>query len=288
MNSPKIAAVNFHLWKPCNMTCRFCFSTYEDIVQSESAPSRLSKRDTLEIITKLADYGYKKITFVGGEPLLCPWIDDSIMLAKHLGMKTMIVSNGSKVDKAWLKSISKHLDWFSISIDSQFDAINLKHGRSINSKVIPIEKYVSMCRWARSFGIKVKVNTVVTINNYREDLSSVIREIKPNRWKIFQALKIYGQNDQYIDHLAIDNEQFGLFAKVNRNTSLERTQLVFEKNKMMKQSYVMIDPFGRFIDNSSDYYSYSRPILEVGIQSSLDDITLSPERFAERNGNYDW
>ena len=26
-----VPAVNYHLWKPCNMRCGFCFATFEDI-----------------------------------------------------------------------------------------------------------------------------------------------------------------------------------------------------------------------------------------------------------------
>ena len=33
MTSPDttLVAVNFHLYKPCNYRCRFCFATYRDI-----------------------------------------------------------------------------------------------------------------------------------------------------------------------------------------------------------------------------------------------------------------
>ena len=26
----EIPSVNFHLWKPCNMSCKFCFATFQD------------------------------------------------------------------------------------------------------------------------------------------------------------------------------------------------------------------------------------------------------------------
>ena len=32
MTTPvQIPSVNFHLWKPCNMMCEFCFATFRDI-----------------------------------------------------------------------------------------------------------------------------------------------------------------------------------------------------------------------------------------------------------------
>ena len=27
----QIPSVNFHLWKPCNMKCNFCFATFQDV-----------------------------------------------------------------------------------------------------------------------------------------------------------------------------------------------------------------------------------------------------------------
>ena len=27
----EIPSVNFHLWKSCNMKCRFCFATFQDV-----------------------------------------------------------------------------------------------------------------------------------------------------------------------------------------------------------------------------------------------------------------
>ena len=33
--STQIPSVNFHLWKPCNMKCRFCFATFQDVGQDD-------------------------------------------------------------------------------------------------------------------------------------------------------------------------------------------------------------------------------------------------------------
>ena len=43
--------------------------------------------------------------------------------------------------------------------------------------------------------IKLKMNTVITNLNYKEDFSELIKIIQPRRWKIFQVLPIIGQND---------------------------------------------------------------------------------------------
>ena len=75
MNIPtQIPSVNFHLWKPCNMKCRFCFATFQDIGQEALPKGHLPREDSLAVVEALATAGFNKINFAGGEPTLCPWL----------------------------------------------------------------------------------------------------------------------------------------------------------------------------------------------------------------------
>ena len=80
----KIPSVNYHLWEPCNMRCKFCFATFQDVKQSILPKGHLPKEDALQLIKLFADFGFEKITFVGGEPTLCPWLPELIAYAKEL------------------------------------------------------------------------------------------------------------------------------------------------------------------------------------------------------------
>ena len=57
---------------------------------------------------------------------------------------------------------------------------------------------------------------------------------------------------------------------------------------MMTGSYIMVDPAGRFFDNTKGEHGYSDPILEVGVANALQQVTILPGRFQERGGLYDW
>ena len=81
----EIPSVNFHMWKPCNMRCRFCFATFEDIGQSALPKGHLQREDCLAVMEALALAGFEKINFAGGEPTLCPWLPDLIRRAKDMG-----------------------------------------------------------------------------------------------------------------------------------------------------------------------------------------------------------
>jgi radical S-adenosyl methionine domain-containing protein 2 len=56
----------------------------------------------------------------------------------------------------------------------------------------------------------------------------------------------------------------------------------------MTDSYVMVDPLGRFISNTDGSYRTSQPILQVGIASALSDVSYDRAKFEARGGLYDW
>ena len=114
----KIPSVNFHLWKACNMTCAFCFATFQDYPSDFLPKGHLNREDCIAVVEILADAGFDKINFAGGEPTLCPWLPDLISAAKRRGMITSIVTNGTRVDDEWIETMSDILDWIALSIDT--------------------------------------------------------------------------------------------------------------------------------------------------------------------------
>jgi len=115
--------------------------------------------------------------------------------------------------------------------------------------------------------------------------SPFIRNLNPERWKIFQVLPILGENDEHIEELMITKNQFNNY--VNRHKSaLSDTDIcvIPEDNQSMTGSYAMVDPLGRFFDNVDGRERYSRPILEVGIAQAWSEIRFYKDRFIERGG----
>ena len=60
-------------------------------------PSTLSEEQCLKVLDIMAESGTQKVTFVGGEPTLCPFLGSLIKRAKELGIVTMLVTNGSRL-----------------------------------------------------------------------------------------------------------------------------------------------------------------------------------------------
>jgi len=283
-----IPAVNFHLWEPCNMRCKFCFATFQDVKHSILPKGHLPKEQAIEVVLQLAEIGFEKITFAGGEPTLCPWLPDLIATAKQAGLTTMIVTNGSKLTDHFLQSNKQHLDWIAISVDSLDANTNLETGRAISGKtVLQSDFYFSLVDRIKQHGYGLKVNTVVCSKNFNENMVEFIRQAKPLRWKVLQALPILGQNDIKIDDLKISSEQFQFY--LDNHAELKNdTTIVPESNEQMKGSYAMVDPAGRFYDNAEGKHNYSRPLLEIGARLAIQQVNYDFDKFVDRGGIYRW
>ena len=70
--SVQIPSVNFHLWKPCNMMCEFCFATFRDIAPAVLPKGHLSRDGSMAVVESLAHAGFRKLNFAGGEPDAVP------------------------------------------------------------------------------------------------------------------------------------------------------------------------------------------------------------------------
>lgn len=285
---PFIPAVNYHLWEPCNMRCGFCFATFQDVKKSILPKGHLPKEESLTLIKKLAVAGFSKITFAGGEPTLCPWINELIQEAKNNGLTTMIVTNGSQLTTSFLKENQGKLDWITLSIDSLHEETNIKTGRALFGKrPFSTDKYKELVIEIKKYGYGLKINTVVSKYNKDENLIDFIEFAEPKRWKLFQVLPVVGQNDNKVDDFLISDDEFKIFIDKNQ-TKNETIDIVPETNNEMKGSYAMIDPAGRFFDNSTGTYIYSSPINEIGCDNALKQMNYNYFKFLSRKGEYNW
>ena len=283
-----IPSVNFHLWQPCNMRCKFCYATFQDVRKAILPKGHLQKDQALQVVRQLSAHGFKKITFAGGEPTLCPWLTDLIRAAKGSGLTTMVVTNGTRLNDEFLSANRAHLDWIALSIDCLDEETNLKVGRAIaGSMAVMAEEYAAMVDRVKSHGFRLKINTVVSIHNWDQDMSEFLKYAMPERWKVLQVLPIAGQNDAHIHHLIVTELQFQAY--VDRHASLRTlVSIVPESNDQVRGSYVMVDPAGRFFDDMDGTHRYSEPILQVGVSKALAQVRCDEKKFKQRGGEWNW
>ena len=277
-HAPALLAANFHLLKPCDSRCRFCFATFRDV------DGRLGVDDAERVIDALHDSGVVKLTFVGGEATLHPHLGRLVRHAKARGMVTCVVTNGFRLDRL-LDEHGDALDWVGLSVDTGNEAVQSALGRGHGDHVARAIDHARRCRELR---IRVKLNTVVTALTVDEDMSDLVRRMAPLRWKVFQALPISGQNDGSIEDLLVTDEAFHTFIDRHMHLAAEGLGPVVEDNDAMRGSYVMVDPRGRFFGNATGRLVYSDPILEVGVHPALAQVGFEPAKFDARGGRYAW
>jgi radical S-adenosyl methionine domain-containing protein 2 len=271
-------AVNFHLWPKCNLRCTFCYAGFPE------ARKVLEVDDAKALITALCEAGTEKITFVGGEPTLHPHLAQLVRHAHGLGLTTCVVTNGARLPKL-LDDCAGQLDWVGLSVDSGLESVQAKLGRGAGDH---IGNSIAHADELRRRAIRIKLNTVVTALNWQEDMSELVRLIRPDRWKAFQVLEIQGENEGKVGPLLISADQYAQFVARHQHLAAEGLGLVPEDNDAMRGSYVMINPQGQFFTNEHGRYVVSKPILAVGVEQALASVRWRQDKFVARGGLYDW
>ena len=282
-------AVNWHFWPWCNYGCKFCFARFEDIPLAD----RLPKEIAVTVPQMLADAGADKITFVGGEPTLCPFLDDLLFAAKQAGLTTCIVSNGTGLTEEFLDRCGHLIDWVGLSIDASNDELHAQIGRGKRSDLSRSSSHhltEAKEAWnrCRSRGIRMKLNTVVCRVNLHDDMTDLVLELRPERWKIFEVLPVEGQNDGDVDELLLDDGEFQSWVDRHSPIAEEGIQFVPESNELMRGSYAMMDALGRFYSNVDGGHKYGPSILDVGVLQAWEQNCFIEERFFDRGGLYEW
>lgn len=134
-----------------------------------------------------------------------------------------------------------------------------------------------MIELARSLNpsLIIKINTVVNAVNWGMDMSELLERLAPQQWKVLRMLPSTTRT------LEVTEEQFAFFVQQHvRFGSVMR----IENNDAMVESYVMIDPHGRFFQNGQQQfgYAYSPPILDAGAVEALRTVRWSSEKFKAR------
>jgi len=282
-------AVNWHFWPWCNYGCKFCFARFEDIPRADRLPKEIAVR----VPQMLADAGADKITFVGGEPTLCPYLEDLLLASKKAGLTTCIVSNATGLTEEFLDRCGYLIDWIGLSIDASSDELHVEIGRGLRSDLARASSHhlvEAKAAWERctSRGIRMKLNTVVCRSNLHDDMSDLVLELRPERWKIFEVLPVKGQNDGDVEPLLLKEGEFQTWVQRHEHVVDEGIQFVPESNDLMRGSYAMMDALGRFYSNVDGGHSYGPSILDVGVLEAWGQNRFLEDRFHDRGGVYEW
>ena len=278
--------VNWHITEACNYHCNYCFAKWDkqknELMNDENSVSKLmdeiQKLPSILNGKYLTEFESIRLNLVGGETFLnVRKVTRIIHQAKQRQFSLSAITNGSRINNELVKLIADNFNSIGFSVDSLDSPTNIKIGRTERSGVMDTDKVLRDISLIKELNpsIDIKINTVVSSLNQSEDLSAFIDQAAPNKWKVFKVLPVITRENE------VSQDDFIEF--LERHSKFENI-ISSEDNDEMTDSYLMIDPIGRFFQNSilGSGYSYSTPIVNTGIEEALNDINFDPQKFHGR------
>ncbi|MCR4848510.1 MAG: radical SAM protein [Bacteroidales bacterium] len=166
----------------CNMDCFWCYDRY-----GEKAELNMHKDLLFDLIDMCGEGGVKKVVFLGGEPLIYPYLSDGLKRCKEKGMLAEITTNGLLLsDKTHLDALLQAgLDSVMLSLKGS-NRDNYIHTTGIDcfDSIVKAIDNLSGC------GIKFGLSAVLTASfiEHLDDLMELLSE-KGARLIVFSFLK---------------------------------------------------------------------------------------------------
>lgn len=115
--------IHLHPTRLCNLACLHCYSA-----SGPKEKAALSVGELQNALSILKDEGYEQISLSGGEPMAYPQLTDLIKLARSIGYKITMITNGTyPVNR--IKEIVARLDGAAVSFDGLAPVHNEIRGR---------------------------------------------------------------------------------------------------------------------------------------------------------------
>ncbi|MDR1324616.1 MAG: radical SAM protein [Treponema sp.] len=153
----------------CNFRCRYCYADCGAPVK-ETPQTYLTPQENQRVIDKIADHGFREITFTGGEPLLNKDLFDMAAYAKKKGLLVGLLSNGSLIRNHAVEKFET-FDYVKLSLDSMREEENdYLRGRGSYHLIVDAIEHL------RSHNIDTHIGTVLTRVN-KDSIKELINEL---------------------------------------------------------------------------------------------------------------
>lgn len=269
-----IDVINYHIISACNYHCQYCFVGFE-----EKMPSKANSFKIVEEIHKFfVKSGVKggRINIAGGEPLLYPYLTEVINQANALELKVSIITNGSLLTEELILAWQGKVETIGISIDAISDETNQAIGREQQGKSLSIAQLCKIADWIHKYGIKLKINTVVSKLNLNEDMLQLYQKMRPNRLK-FLCMHVLEKINSAANDLKPTREEFERF--VARNRFAYADEVIIEAEGAMQNSYLMISPGGNvFLNENGEGKTYGN-CLEQDLYEICRVLPFDDEKY---------
>lgn len=274
----------------CNHKCYYC--SYADselgLRDSVNRQDQIPWEKMQEIIEDIADIGVKAVTFSGGgEPLVYPYIVESMQKILDAGIDLSIITNGQllKDDRAEVLSKAK---WVRIS----FDSANAETYSRVRQ--LPLEAFDEVCNNIYRFS-KIKqdncelgVNFVINHENADQvyDMAQMVKELGVNHIKftarvtkdLFEYHEPFKQEVIEQIHHAKDELESKGFRVINKYEGDFDSALVF--HRCYDKCYIN-RIFTVIAADSKVYFCHDKAYVKDGVVGDLQHMSFKELWFSE-------
>jgi len=261
--------VNLHLLDNCNFRCKQCFARFD-------AHKILPVEQWKDIVDNvLRGVEVTRFNLAGGEPLIYPGLASLIDYIAEKGARVSIITNGFLLDEKLINSFKGKVSMIGLSIDSVVPETLRTIGRATpGGEVLDRDRCVRICGLIKAAGMELKINTVVSTLNKDEDMSSFIREARPDRWKIIK-MKPFA-NEKYSNACVTPSDaDYERFAAAH-------SAIPHIAEREMKNAYIMVDAFGSLVDTGSNDNTQAASLLNEDFVDSFARLSFDYDLYEDR------
>lgn len=261
----------------CNHNCYYCHYKNPYLTLDEYNPKDMIPREKmLEIVSDMALMGVKAVTFSGGgEPLVYPYIEETMEKVLDAQIDLSIITNGSllKGKKAELLAKSK---WVRISIDSMNPANYARIRGLKDDALLSILKNIEEFAKIKDSQCELGINFVIGKENYMEiaQVAEVMKQLGANHVKF--APLFSNETEEY--HKDIKEEVIATLGEIADRLNDETFKIIdlytsdFDNYEVFKRTYSRC-PIKEFVciiaANSKVYYCHDKAYLSDGCVCDL-------------------
>lgn len=267
----------------CNHNCYYCHYKNPYLTLDEYNPKDMIPREKmLEIVSDMASMGVKAVTFSGGgEPLVYPYIEETMEKILDSQIELSIITNGSLLQgkKAELLAKSK---WVRISIDSM-NPVNYARIRGLKEDaLLSVLRNIEEFAKIKNNQCELGINFVIGKENYMEiaQVAETMKHLGANHVKF--APLFSNETEEY--HKDIKEEVIATLNetadKLNDGTFkiIDLYTSDFDNYEVFKRTYSRC-PIKEFVciiaANSKVYYCHDKAYLLDGCVCDLDDQSFA-------------
>ena len=230
----------------CNLDCIYCFNKgrREDRGKTEGR-SGLSCAQIVRVMEQYRDMKGCGVCFTGGEPTLNDGLTDLCREAKRIGLRTRVITNGTRLHRLDLDALLENLDHITISLDScSEEELSLLWNVPAGELVPNIRaSLVKLGHGAERFGTQITIAPIVSGVNKDSlgGLTAMVKELMPG-CRVLWNMTRYDETGQkeVDDMLAVTGEQY---AESYLNSMLPNYK---GKRKGLAEAYAISDGGKRY------------------------------------------